>query len=511
MGGRVERLEVKNEESWVCAGEAGSGGEWRRAGVEATEVVADDGGGDGGVEGFGGAVSRDGDEAGDAGFHGGGEAAAFAADDDDGVGMRGERVDVVADEVAAEDGRAGVSEGGGEIGGVDADAGEGAHAGVDDFLVEEVGGVGGEEDAIEAEPVGEAEERADVAGILQAVEGEGEAVVEGAGRERFAVEAADGEERGRCREMADTGHFGGGDFDDARRRGGAGGGRRGGGGGVDFEEGKAGGEEFGDDFLALDDEEAERLAMFFVAEGAEALDFGFREHVADETVRGRARRGELGVEGGGAGRMVRRNMEKRVTWGILATGGIARAFAGGVAHSRTGRVVAVGSRTQASAERFAREFGIARAHGSYEALLADPQVEAVYIATPHPQHAEWIVKAARAGKHVLCEKPLTLTRAEAEGAVEACRAAGVLLMEAFMYRCHPQTAKIVELVRSGAIGRVGLVQATFSFSTAFDPKNRFFEQGSVGGGGNLGMWGVIRCRWCGWWRGRMRARRFSIR
>ena len=179
-------------------------------------------------------------------------------------------------------------------------------------------------------------------------------------------------------------------------------------------------------------------------------------------------------------------MTTRLNWGIIATGGIARAFAGGVAHSRTGRVVAVGSRSQESAEKFARELGIARAHGSYEALLADAEVQAVYIATPHPQHAEWIIQAARAGKHVLCEKPLALTRAEAERAVEACRAAGVLLMEAFMYRCHPQTAKIVELVRSGAIGRVGLVQATFSFATGFDPKNRFFNK-ELGGGG---IWDV---------------------
>lgn len=177
-------------------------------------------------------------------------------------------------------------------------------------------------------------------------------------------------------------------------------------------------------------------------------------------------------------------MATRLNWGIIATGGIARAFAQGVAHSKTGRVVAVGSRSQESAERFVRELGPVRAHGSYDALLADREVQAVYIATPHPQHAEWIVRAARAGKHVLCEKPLALSRAEAEPAVAACRAANVLLMEAFMYRCHPQTSKIVELVRSGALGRVGLVQAAFGFSTAFDPQNRFFNK-ALGGGGIL--------------------------
>lgn len=177
-------------------------------------------------------------------------------------------------------------------------------------------------------------------------------------------------------------------------------------------------------------------------------------------------------------------MADRLNWGILATGGIARAFVQGVAHSRLGRVVAVGSRTAASAEAFAREFGVPRAHASYEALLADPTVEAVYIATPHPQHAEWIVAAARAGKHVLCEKPLAMTRAEAAGAVAACRAAGVLLMEAFMYRCHPQTAKIVEIVRSGLLGRIALVQAAFGYAGKFDATNRFWNK-ALGGGGIL--------------------------
>lgn len=177
-------------------------------------------------------------------------------------------------------------------------------------------------------------------------------------------------------------------------------------------------------------------------------------------------------------------MAERLNWGIIATGGIARAFAGGVAHSQSGRVVAVGSRTLASAEKFAGEFGIPRAHGSYEALFADPAVEAVYIATPHPQHVEWVVRAAAAGKHVLCEKPLGLTCAEAAMAVEACQARGVLLMEAFMYRCHPQTAKIVELVRTGALGEVRLVQAAFGFANAFDPTNRFWNK-ALGGGGIL--------------------------
>jgi predicted dehydrogenase len=174
----------------------------------------------------------------------------------------------------------------------------------------------------------------------------------------------------------------------------------------------------------------------------------------------------------------------KLRWGILGTGHIAGVFARGVAASQSGELVAVGSRAQPPAERFAREFGATRAHGSCEALLADHEVQAIYVGVPHPWHAEWAIRAAQAGKHVLCEKPLTLNRAGAEQVAAAARSAGVLLMEAFMYRCHPQTAKVVELVTGGALGRVGLVQATFSFRTEFNPANRWWNR-ELGGGGIL--------------------------
>ncbi len=175
-------------------------------------------------------------------------------------------------------------------------------------------------------------------------------------------------------------------------------------------------------------------------------------------------------------------MTTRLGWGILSTGRIAGIFARGVAQSRHGRLAAVGSRTTAAAEKFAAEFGVPRAHGSYEALLADPDVQAVYIATPHPQHLAWIIRAAEAGKHVLCEKPLGLNHAEAMVAAEACRSHSVLLMEAFMYRCHPQTVKILELVRSGALGEVKLVQATFGFNAGFNATSRLWANAAGGGG-----------------------------
>jgi predicted dehydrogenase/aryl-alcohol dehydrogenase-like predicted oxidoreductase len=177
-------------------------------------------------------------------------------------------------------------------------------------------------------------------------------------------------------------------------------------------------------------------------------------------------------------------MAEPLAWGILGAGRIARAFAQALAHSRTGRLAAVGSRDQAKAEAFAKEFGGVVPHGGYEALLADPGVRAVYIATPHPMHARWAIRAAEAGKHILCEKPLALNWPEAMAVVEAARERGVFLLEAFMYRCHPQTARLVDLLRSKAIGDVRVIRATFSFHAGFNAEGRLFAN-ALGGGGIL--------------------------
>ncbi|HLP26471.1 MAG TPA: Gfo/Idh/MocA family oxidoreductase [Acidobacteriota bacterium] len=179
-------------------------------------------------------------------------------------------------------------------------------------------------------------------------------------------------------------------------------------------------------------------------------------------------------------------MINRLQWGILGTGMIARRFATDLATSRTGRLVAIGSRGQETADRFAADFGGVRAHGSYEALLADPAVQAVYVSPPHPAHLEWIERAAAAGKHILCEKPLTLRRADTQRAIETARARGVFLMEAFMYRCHPQTEKIATLIADGAIGRVRTIRAAFCIAVPFDPAHRLFSR-SLGGGGILDL------------------------
>jgi xylose dehydrogenase (NAD/NADP) len=153
-----------------------------------------------------------------------------------------------------------------------------------------------------------------------------------------------------------------------------------------------------------------------------------------------------------------------VKWGILSTADINNKLLAGAAESDDVEVVAVCSRDLARAESFAMRWGIGRAYGSYDELLADPEVEAVYIPLPNTMHAEWSIKAVGAGKHVLCEKPFSRHVGEVEAAWDAADAAGMLLSEAFMYRHHPQTAKLVELVRSGAIGELRVIRSAFSYS-----------------------------------------------
>ena len=172
----------------------------------------------------------------------------------------------------------------------------------------------------------------------------------------------------------------------------------------------------------------------------------------------------------------------KIRWGILGPGTIARAFAGGVAHSRTGALVALGAR-DASKPGYADQFPGARVHAGYEALLADPEIDAVYIATPHPYHAEWAIKAAEAGKHALVEKPFGLTAFEADAMFHAARRAGTFIGEAFMYRPHPQTAKLVEMIAAGEIGEVRMIQSSFGFAmSAFDPTHRLYANELAGGG-----------------------------
>ena len=180
-------------------------------------------------------------------------------------------------------------------------------------------------------------------------------------------------------------------------------------------------------------------------------------------------------------------MAELLTWGIIGTGGIARTFAKGLLTSKTGELVAVASRRLESAQQFGGDFlptGDILRLGSYEDLLACPRVRAVYIATPHPLHAIWAVRAAQAGKHVLCEKPLTLNFADAMQVMEAPHEHSVPLMEAFMYRCHPLLRRLVDLLREKAIGDVRMIQAFFGFQSGLNYEKRLLNN-ELGGGGIL--------------------------
>ncbi len=179
---------------------------------------------------------------------------------------------------------------------------------------------------------------------------------------------------------------------------------------------------------------------------------------------------------------------KSLRWGIMATGNIAGAFARGLATSHSGELAAVSSRSIESARKFASEHGNVNAFGSHAELLALDEIDAVYIASPHPFHAEMAIAAAQAGKHILCEKPIAMNKAEIEAIISATQAAGVVLVEAYMYRCHPQTVKVAQLIREGIIGQVSLVQAAFGYHAPFKKEGRHFSK-KLGGGGILDVGG----------------------
>jgi xylose dehydrogenase (NAD/NADP) len=167
-------------------------------------------------------------------------------------------------------------------------------------------------------------------------------------------------------------------------------------------------------------------------------------------------------------------------WGLLSTAQINDKFIAGVAESRESAILAVASRDRDRVRRYAAERGIARAYDSYAALLADPDVDVIYVSLPNSMHVEWTTRALQAGKHVLCEKPLSRRRADVAAAFELAEQEGLVLMEAFMYRHHPQTKRLVELIGTGAIGRLRLVRAAFSFRTD-DPANVRLIAGLDGG------------------------------
>jgi predicted dehydrogenase len=174
-------------------------------------------------------------------------------------------------------------------------------------------------------------------------------------------------------------------------------------------------------------------------------------------------------------------MSEKIGWGIVGTGKIARVLAQALDHTTNGELVAVGSRTRERARAFAEEFQVRRHYEGYQGVAEDPDVDLVYVATHHPDHRALAVAAADAGKHVLCEKPLAVHRADAEAIVDAARRNDVLLLEAFAYRCHPQTDRLVEILRSGAIGEIRMVDAVFGYDAGPKPPNYLLVRGLAGG------------------------------
>ncbi|WP_282935401.1 Gfo/Idh/MocA family oxidoreductase [Paenibacillus sp. RC67] len=176
--------------------------------------------------------------------------------------------------------------------------------------------------------------------------------------------------------------------------------------------------------------------------------------------------------------------QSKLRWGVLGCAGIAkRAVIPGIQQSQTGVVAAIASRGEDKAKETAAQLNIPTYYGSYEALLADDQIDAVYIPLPNHLHKEWTIRAAEAGKHVLCEKPFALNAEEAEEMKAACAKAGVKLAEAFMYRHHPRYAMIKDIMQSGEIGTIRGIRGAFTFNNAKDANNVRYKQ--FMGGGSL--------------------------
>jgi predicted dehydrogenase len=178
------------------------------------------------------------------------------------------------------------------------------------------------------------------------------------------------------------------------------------------------------------------------------------------------------------------NSRNKLRWGILGCAGIAiRATIPGIRESELGEVAAIASRDLNKARETAAKLDIPTAYGSYEELLAAPDIDAIYIPLPNHLHKEWTIRAAQAGKHVLCEKPAALTAAEAAEMTAACRAAGVHFQEAFMYRHHPRYRMIKDIIDSGEIGPIRGIHGAFTFNSAANAANVRFRR--EWGGGSL--------------------------
>ena len=175
-------------------------------------------------------------------------------------------------------------------------------------------------------------------------------------------------------------------------------------------------------------------------------------------------------------------MKSKVSWGILGTGSIANIFAESINESATSELVAVASRKENSAKKFAQKYNIGNYYGSYSELLNAYDIDVVYIALPHNLHAKWSILAAKAGKNILCEKPSAINHQSAIKVIEEVRKNNVFYMEAFMYRCHPQTKKIIQLIKDQEIGEVRLIEASFCYHAIFNEAEVELHKKNGGGG-----------------------------
>jgi len=196
--------------------------------------------------------------------------------------------------------------------------------------------------------------------------------------------------------------------------------------------------------------------------------------------------------------MLETSTPRKIRWGVISTANIGRnAIIPAIKASRNGEVIAVASRDSAKAHAFAADLNIPRAYGSYEALLADPDIDAIYNPLPNDGHTPWTIAALKAGKHVLVEKPFALTVADAEAMIAAALTADRWLAEAFMYRFHPQHVPVHDLLKQGSLGKLSIIRTAFTYSMPLTNTTNVRLQPELGGGGlwDVGCYCVTSARW----------------
>ncbi|HET7143852.1 MAG TPA: Gfo/Idh/MocA family oxidoreductase [Anaerolineales bacterium] len=187
-------------------------------------------------------------------------------------------------------------------------------------------------------------------------------------------------------------------------------------------------------------------------------------------------------------------MEKKLNWGLLSTARINRDLINPLTASKRTRILAVASRSRSAADAYALKWNIPRAHESYENLLSDPEIDVVYNSLPSNMHAEWTIKALRAGKHVLCEKPIALTLAEMDAMTQAAKESRCVLAEAFMYRHHAQTLKIKEMIDAGELGKIQLIRGAFTYTLEPEDNDRWLTQEGGGSIWDVGCYPISYAR-----------------